>query len=54
LGYYRRILSSGTYKYDRLLHKDIPWAYVKARLPDHPDQQKCKPKKEWAITAILC
>jgi len=30
---------------------------AKAGLPDqldHPDQQKCKPKKEWAIMVTAC
>jgi len=31
------------------LNRTLQWACVKAGLPDHLDQQKCRPNKEWAL-----
>ena len=43
-------LSSKNYPLNRTL---VHGVCVKARLPDHPDQQKCKPKQEWASTVTV-
>jgi len=37
-----------------IFHPSNKRACVKVGLPDHPDQQKYKLKKEWAIMTIAC